>query len=497
MNLGDAAQFLPHPNQLMPQPKGSSTDCPKCHKKRRNASCRNNACAECCELIDQSAGCRPHTTQRNCKMKDGPYGDEGRKAKAKGPTATDNLDPALLPAPVPVARNGQTVDAQFTNRSGFRHFRDVNIQDQANERINNAAEETVNQTISILFWARKGQEVCHPLSYVTHTPDLWRVPAPSWPRFRLDQCSLLVQLAEATSGPLWDRTVRVWNDKEQSWALTAVTTMEKYPVEFRKVLVILPGTKRECCEDAQYHIDSVTTRSTKERTKLYQYITPTNPDYNVTFVNGSPTPIRINKGKNAPQNRILYLDNYTPSQSSQQAPEHDNEGIMEIEEDGLNMIQDAPHQEVAMDTDTAPPKSPLLDDQEGGSDTTPTPAPQPEATKPKWPEGVTMSDAKKMMDAMLPPLNLTSRQAWIRTFAHSHRAYSKTTVNNNLRWLNSVDADRLSAYISTNGPSSLIETQKVFNDEWKKIDTRRKNEQADKEPDNNQPNKKRRIDSME
>ncbi|KAH9816152.1 hypothetical protein DFH28DRAFT_891825 [Melampsora americana] len=462
----------------------NSKDCNLCHNKRKNASCRNNACAECCAVINNSIGCNPHTKQRNRKLKDGTSGDKPHKSQVM--PMVDNVDPALRPpAALPATRDGQHVDLRYTNGASYHHFRDVNIQDQAEERVNNAAKQSANQTISIYFWATQGQEVHH-----------WRIPVPSWPRFKLDQSPMLVRLAEEHVGPSWNRHLRVWNDAGQDWALTDISAMDEYPVEFRKVLVMIPGTDISCCEDLQRHIDSVTTRSTKERTKLHPYVTPTNTNYNIIFVDGSPTPQRINKGD--VQKSIMYLDDCTPSPSQDAGSVSDT--MQQSKADQHNVNHKAHHQDIAMDKSPAPQIAFLLEDQ----DPTPTPTPTPAASyKPKWPEGVTMSKAKELIDATQPPLKLTSRKAWNSLFQDSHQKYSKSTVTYYLRWLRAIDAtdkNRLSDFVRTNGHNLMIETRDHhFNEEWKKCDTRRDDGEGGEEEediDKDQPNKKRKIDSI-
>ncbi|KAH9807111.1 hypothetical protein DFH28DRAFT_899527 [Melampsora americana] len=478
---GANLDFMPHPNQSNQTTNLMSKGCPRCHNKRKNASCSNNVCAECCAMINQSIGCNPHTKQRNRKTKDGLSSNEARKAVIQ--STTDNVDPALIASKtIPVTRNGQTVDARYAQGPSFRHFREVKIQDQANERVNNTAEQTANQTISIWFWSGKGNEHLQTASIAS---DCLRIPAPSWPRFKLEQCPLLVQLAADIMGPSWNRTVRVWNDSEQIWALTEVSTMEKYPVDFCKVLVMLPTTNPLQCEDVQRHIDSVTTRSTKERTKLHPYITPTNSNYNIVFIDGSPTPIKINRGE--AQNQILYVDNCSPSTSQKDG--EDNSDMNQ--EDEINIYQESQSQDIEIIT--------AFEDR----DTTPTPTPNPKPInnlKPNWPEGVTMSEAKKLIDATSAPLKLTSRKSWMSMFEHSHRKYSKSTVNFYLQWLGLIGPKRLNAFVGSNGGCLVTKAREVhFNEEWKKCHHRRNDEEpgeGEEDTTNKKTNKKRKIDTI-
>ncbi|KAH9808541.1 hypothetical protein DFH28DRAFT_1069189 [Melampsora americana] len=391
------------------------------HNKRKNAGCKNNACIECCYLVNQSAGCVPHTGLQNKKRKEAIAGKKASNAHLV------HVDPALSDYTTDTTRETQKVIPNYAQGSHYRAFRSISLQDQADERTNNAALQLANQTISLIVWA--------PDSQATGiSPDLWRVVAPLWPRFALDQCNLLVEMAEFKLGTSWNRNVRVWNDTEQIWALTHISTMDTYPVAFRKVLVMLPGISVSNCEDVERQIASVTTRTTKDRMKLNRYITPTNSNCNIIFIDGSPTPSPANDNR-----RITEL-NSTPIATSRKRKE--------IDED------------VAMDQEEASTDQPnISDDMATDRETTPT-------ANRGWPEGVKMT---AMLDFFVGYRGSVSMAAaWKHIFGNTYAKYSSTTVSNYRKWLDEIGPSTLKAFVQTQGHITVAEARKNhFQKEWK------------------------------
>ncbi|KAH9813009.1 hypothetical protein DFH28DRAFT_897303 [Melampsora americana] len=424
----------------------------KSHHKRKNAGCLNNACVACCYLVNQSAGCVPHTTIQNKKRRD---------AFATKKAINDHsvhLDPALCENEFNPSKETQKPIPAYAQDGQYRSFREISLQNQADERSNNLAVQLANQSISIVVWVPN-------LQGTVVSPDLWRVVAPLWPRFALEQCHLLVEVAESKLGTSWNRTVRVWNDSEQIWALTHVSLMETYSMEFRKVLVMFPGVELSQCEGAERHIASVTTRSTKDRMKLHRYITPTNPNYNVIFVDGSPTPSPAMDGNGG---RIIYVDESpttpTPSQSE-----------IDLLDDYMEMTDHANNKQKECDEEmsdnegvTIGIKDPMpienistSDDRDTERDSTPT------APTQSWPEGVNMTTLVEFFkDCQNGPLSMA--KTWQKMFRGSHVKYLSTTVSNYRKWLGRVDPLRLNKFVQANGHISVADARKThFKEEWR------------------------------
>lgn len=431
----------------------------KSHHKRKNAGCTNNACVGCCYLVNGSAGCGPHTTIQNKKRRDAVA---GKKASKDHP---GHVDPAFYEDEIDTTRETQKPIPNYAQDSQYQSFREISLQKQADERTNKAALELANQSISIVVWLPNSQGT-------NVTPDLWRVVAPLWPRFALEQCHLLVEVAESKLGTSWNRTVRVWNDSEQIWALTHVSLMETYSMDFRKVLVLFPGVELSQCEGVDRHIASVTTRTTKERMKLHRYITPTNPNYNVIFVDGSPTPSPAKDGNGG---KIIYLDETptapTPSQSNInllddyiEMTKTPNSKQKDYDEDVAMSVNKDVHFEdvdIGIEDTMAIEDATTSDDHNTERDKTPTVLTQ------SWPDGVKMTTMLEFFNGCKNgPLSMA--KTWKKIFGRSHAKYSSTTVSNYRKWLSLIDPFRLNKFVQANGHISVADARKShFKEEWK------------------------------
>ncbi|KAH9824734.1 hypothetical protein DFH28DRAFT_877831 [Melampsora americana] len=427
----------------------------KSHHKRKNAGCLNNACVACCYLVKESAGCVPHTTIQNKKR---------REAIASQKACNDpyvHVDPALCDNnAIDTTREYQKPIPNYAQDSQFQSFRQISLQNQADERTNNAAVQLANQSISLVVWAKNSQvsRTYFLTAEYSITPDLWRVVAPLWPRFALEQCRLLVEVAESTLGTSWNRTVRVWNDSEQIWALTHVSLMETYPMDFRKVLVMFPGVELSHCDGVDRHISTVTSRSTKDRMKLHRYITPSNPNYNVIFIDGSPTP---SPAKNGNGGKVIYVNETpttpTPSQSD-----------IDLLDDYMEMtnIDNRKRKDFDEDDGMSLPEDPIVPMQEtdlriAERDTTPT------APSLSWPDGVNMTTMLEFFkECQNGPLSMA--KTWHKIFGTSHAKYSSTTVSNYRKWLGLIEPLRLNTFVQAFGRISVADARKShFKEEWR------------------------------
>ncbi|KAH9824019.1 hypothetical protein DFH28DRAFT_1117797 [Melampsora americana] len=137
------------------------------HNQHKNASCKNHACALCCYLNNNSVGCVPHTSIQNKKCREATSGNGKKPQEIK----TTHLDPNVCSQDNNNKRENQTIIPNYAQGPMYQAFQDVSPQDQAKERIDNAAVQLANQTISMIVWA--------PNSQNQHVPaNLWQVVAP-------------------------------------------------------------------------------------------------------------------------------------------------------------------------------------------------------------------------------------------------------------------------------------------------------------------------------
>ncbi|KAH9817859.1 hypothetical protein DFH28DRAFT_888746, partial [Melampsora americana] len=339
---------------------------------------------------------------------------------------------------------------------------EVSLQGQADERINHTAKQMAYKSISIVVWAAgagsEGQLV---------TPDLCCVIAPTWPRFALAQCHMFVDLGHKTCAS-WDGNVCVWNNNKQIWALVNVKLSESYPTQYRKILVLMPGTNITQCEDVQRHITSVTTKSTKDRMRLYPYITPTNKHYNVIYIDGSPTPIPAKEGTEGGQILISkgapYVD-VARNTSDKLRDSDDNNEEDNLPVDPLNISRKCAITDNII-TDNIIDSPNLRSALEGICESTPTPANQTRS----WPSSVKMDAMKTFLDTVMEGTLLMSK-AWQNQFGISHGKYSLTTVSNYWKWMIAIGCDRLNAFAATHTHMSVAQRRTHhFAKEWRSKD---------------------------
>ncbi|KAH9807397.1 hypothetical protein DFH28DRAFT_915673 [Melampsora americana] len=376
------------------------------HSHRKNAGCPNNACFECCkDLYKQCKGCQKHATQLRKKQK-----------------AKDKADPvqAIEPGPTQAGH----IPLRRLSSPNMLLIRSICIRDQAAKRSKQADIQLSEKTVTIVVWPGLNP------NQITRT---WRVVATNWPIFSLNQCEGLKKLVETELPPQTD--LLIWNYEMKDWVKSPITTMEIYPTNCRKVLVVFPGLNPATCPGLDEHLQTTTTKPSINKFDLTPFLS---------------TPV---KSRQAP--RVVHLD-LTEDEATPRASSHHIAGNREPVEDQLATT-------TIQRTKRARETSPTVD-QEDQLDT-PTGQEEPNQAPP-WPASVTMGQMVQFFEKATVPVKIPDQEAFTYVFGNTYE-FQASTVSTYRRWLERVQLPSLKEYVRDNGHKSVAEGKKHYNSAWR------------------------------
>ncbi|KAH9825281.1 hypothetical protein DFH28DRAFT_921229 [Melampsora americana] len=383
------------------------------HSTRMNRGCTIKACFECCNKLNNlSGGCGPHQQQ------------EVKKRKAKETTMVSQLT--------------TTTTTELSTSSGVEisgaptKFRSISIKKQAEERVQNNEIALAKKLVTLVVWSGGKDD---PFGYKS-----WRVQANKWPLFSLDQSEELLELIENKLGSNWKGGLRVWNHEELNWVHIKLNTIELYPKDCKKILVIFPNIKATLCEDVDHHLASVAPMSQKAAMDIRALILPSMTPSNTSLNTSSITPHK---------SQILSSGYSTPVH----IPDSDDESITFC---GLNndTVPDEPGPALYK---SLPGNSSSSGGRQNGNN---------------WPRGVTMRAMLKFLERSLVK-KVSIKAAWEEQFKHTH-TFASTTVSTYWTWLLKIKMPQLTEYVAKHGDHTVEQGKDYFDKLWEQCDTRPK-----------------------
>ncbi|KAH9808817.1 hypothetical protein DFH28DRAFT_1068160 [Melampsora americana] len=428
--------FLHQLTPLMVQPAAPSNNEVTCqgynqqfalnHSTRMNRGCPIKACSACCHKLNHDLPCVPHQTQaKKRKAKDTAKETNGTPQLTQDTDLTP-VDHSLDNSVAPSTQAGRLF-TRCLSPSELKKFRTISITKQAEERVLNDELSLAKKLVTMVVWSGDEND---PLGSET-----WRVQANKWPLFSLDQSEELLGLIETRLGNDWKGGLRVWNSEEHNWVHIKLNTVELYPKDCKKILVIFPNIKATLCEGVDRHLASVAPMSQKAAMDICAMITPSNSQSIAHTI--------------APRIASSITPNKSQPNSAYSTPSHISESEEEVEVYALNK---------RLVKDTAVPNI----------------QPLPSGSRrhgSNWPCGVNMR-------AMLQFLERSSKKAvsmkaaWEEQFQGTHGTYVSTTVSTYRSWLLKITLPKLTEYVELYGDRSIPEAKEYFEDLWAQCDTR-------------------------
>ncbi|EGG03022.1 uncharacterized protein MELLADRAFT_90543 [Melampsora larici-populina 98AG31] len=386
----------------------------KGHQHRRNAGCPNNSCFECCkQLYTECQGCSIHTAQMKSKNKPKKKKKSTAEAVEAGPTQAGRVPIRRLSSP------------------NMLQVQSLCIRDQVAERSKQTDMKLSDKTVTIIVWPGRNP------NQITRT---WRVVAPNWPTFSLNQCEGLRKFVESELPPRSD--LLVWNYEIKGWVESPISTMETYPKNCRKVLVVFPGLDPDHCPGIQDHLPSSTNKKIEKFNILPYLSTPTRNDsqssrhvihLDTTDDEGTPCASSVTHGGNLCNN-----NQSTPQPKSSKRARETSPCDDEVRTPPATQELRAPATGRVLKT----PKHIV------------------------WPSGVTMGKLVEFYEAATIPLKIPDKEAFTRIFSDTYK-FNASTVSTYRRWLEKIDITVLQDYVRERGQSSIQEGKRHFDKAWR------------------------------
>ncbi|KAH9815498.1 hypothetical protein DFH28DRAFT_1082322 [Melampsora americana] len=387
------------------------------HSSRMNRACPIKACYECCNKLG-NLPCVPHETQARKKTR----GAASNVIETPQPTQHATDTPPVDNTSAPTTQAGRTYTRRLSATELLK-FQSISLLKQADEQVQNDEIALAKKIVTMVVWA--GAE---------HDPfgsETWRVQAPKWPLFSLNQSEEFLSLVERQLGPGWTGGIRVWNHEECNWVHIKLTTIELYPKECKKILVIFPGIKATQCEDVDHHLASIAPMSAKAAMDIQLMITP--------------------KSSNAHTSNAHTPNSITPYKAQQissgaTTPTHISDSEDERDASTMKLINEAVSQALT-DPEVEPTSS----------------SPHHNRRGQRWPRGVNIQSMLVFYERSLGK-RISMKAAWEEQFKHSY-TYASSTVSTYCCWAKSIGVHRLTEYVENHPDHTVHQAKDYFDDD--------------------------------
>ncbi|KAH9822201.1 hypothetical protein DFH28DRAFT_1180324 [Melampsora americana] len=339
------------------------------HSSRMNRACPIKACYECCNKLG-NLPCVPHETQARKKTR----GAASNVIETLQPTQHATDTPPVDNSLAPTTQAGRTYTCCLSATELLK-FRSISLLKQADERVQNDEIALAKVIVTMVVWA--GAES-------------------------------FLSLVERQLGPGWTGGIRVWNHKECNWVHIKLTTIELYPKECKRILVIFPGIKATQCEDVDHHLASIAPMSAKAAMDIQLMITPNSiTPYNAQQISSGAT-----------------------------TPTHISDSEDERDASTMKLINEAVSQALT--------------------------APEVEPTS-SWPRGVNIHSMLVFYERSLGK-RISMKAAWEEQFKHSY-TYASSSVSTYCCWAKSIGVHRLTEYVENHPDHTVHRAKDYFDDD--------------------------------